>query len=61
MRAHDVVALDSAQSHVNEPGEFLIVAIDHEGTMHQRAGLDATVSSTLIAILKDLHTMSEQL
>jgi len=61
LRTREVVALDAMSSSVNEPGEFVIAAVGRDGILQQRGGNDFTVSETLLAILKDLHTMSEQL
>ena len=61
MRTREVVALDAITSAVNVPGEFVIAAVDRDGLLHQRSGEDVLVSDTLLAIIKDLHTLQEQL
>ena len=61
MRSHEVVALDSMSTGVNEPGEYLIVTVDRDGNLHQRGGSDSCIADTLIAILKDAKTLEEQL
>ena len=61
MRTREVVALDSITSAVNVPGQFVIAADDRDGLLHQRSGEDVLVSDTLLAIIKDLHTLQEQL
>ena len=61
MRTHEVVALDALSSGVNEPHEYLIVAVDAEGILHQRGGNDDVIAPTLLEILRDAHRMEEQL
>ena len=61
MRSHEVVALDSMSTGVNEPGEYVIAVVDRDGVLQQRGGTDNVISETLIAILKDAKKLEEQL
>lgn len=61
MRSHEVVALDSMSTGVNEPGEYVIAAVDRDGILQQRGGSDTVLADTLIALLKDAKTLEEQL
>ena len=61
MRSHEVVALDAVSTGVNEPGEYLIAAVDRDGILQQRGGNDSTLADTLIALLRDAGKLEEQL
>lgn len=61
MRVREVVALDYLGTGINEPGEYLIVAVDRDGLLHQRGGNDAVLADTLIALLRDAKQLEEQL
>ena len=59
MRIHEVVALNVRASSVNTPGEFLIVAVDQDGLMHQCSGQDVGMAASLLSMLADMEAGNE--
>lgn len=53
MRTHEVVALDAAASGVNTPGEFVMVAVDEAGALHQKSGNDPAAVEILLELMKE--------
>ena len=60
MRGHALSALHFIDNGVNEPYEFVIGVVDHEGTLHQVAGKSQEVAGFLNEFVSELSISQDE-